>query len=1377
MIKILYWNCRGIGNPQTQRTLQGFCLKHRPDFLCLTEPMVDFSSIAPNFWKSISMNFLSTNDRVFPTIWVFHRIDLNNLSIISRHEQHVTLEVETSGNVHRISLVYGNVLATRRRALWDDILLLKSTFSGSWVLMGDFNALLGPQEKTGRPPNRRSCSEFHNFIDTGDFFNVETAGSLYTWTNGQFGSSHVECRLDRALVTSSLLDFWDRISCVALPRHHSDHNPLLFSCSKGRSSVSRFRFMGMWLLHPTLREVIDNHWKSSHPNLPSMQLLNHKLRTLRPVLRAWNRDIFGHVDVNIQIATDNLAAIQEEISTYGLSEDRNRQELQAHSLLDDELLKKEILCRENSRTKWLNAGDRNTAFFHRMASIKKARVGLDQILIDGNLSRSHEAIASHVTNYFELLFKNPRNVPVNYDIVQQIVPTSVSMEENLLLTRSPSDEDIRNSIFSMDRDSAPGPDGFSGIFYHAFWDIVGPDVCRMVKSFFDTGFVLPGLNSNIMVLLPKIHGANEVSQFRPIVMSNFSFKVISKILADRLASIASRIISVSQFGFVPGRSIHHCVAAASEGINMLEKRCFGGTMALKIDIRKAFDTLDWSFLLAVLEAFGFSVTFRDWILNILSSARMSIMISGAQSGYFSCSRGVRQGDPLSPILFGLAEDFFSRWLSHLVNTGQLSPMTYSQGVYFPTHIFYADDIFIFCRATVRNMRSIQEAFNFYGNLSGQLVSWGKSVVFFGSTMTARRIQTLIDIVNIRIGTLPVQYLGVPLFCGMPRTRHLLLLAEKMLASFSKWKGSSLSLAGRLCLIKSVLTGSFVHSFIVYKWPIALLKKLNRSMCNFLWSGDIATRKLVTPSWKVCCSGLDQGGLGIKDLRKFNLALRGKMAWSMTTENSFIMTLLRGRFIGRSGLPKSVIINSSIWSSISISFNRIQEDILWWVGRNSCLNFWNSNWLRPSIASQMHIPLSQRRKLVARVSDFLTSSGWVNLPSLPLDIQNQISDLKLGLDEADCSAWTKTDSGCFFVKAFYADFFLRQQVPSYFKRIWNKVVPPSRSLLVWRVLHGAIPTHDKLQQRGMSFVSRCCFCLNHVESIDHNFIRCNFASNLWQAISALFGVQINTTGSISFLVSEALNHKFSKQISLLWLAAILNGFWLLWHFRNLAIFEDIPPVLYNLLRQLWAFLREIDKNNSCSSSNSMKDFHVLRQLGLSVRPSRAPKIIGISWKPPSSGWLKVNTDGSALGAPSSAGSGGIFRTSRGFPKGCFAFSIGCSFAHIAELRAAVYAISVAWNKGWRHIWLECDSMFVVSLFKTRSTRVPWELRQNWLQCLNYISKMCFVVSHIYREGNRVADALASFGQSHQGFNWWNSAPTFCDRYISDDCNLIEQFRFV
>ena len=184
-------------------------------------------------------------------------------------------------------------------------------------------------------------------------------------------------------------------------------------------------------------------------------------------------------------------------------------------------------------------------------------------------------------------------------IINYVIPSLVTTVENVFLTSVPSIDEIQDAVFAMDAASAPGLDGFSSRFYKNCWDVVGSDVVLAVQDFFITGVIFLGLNSSFIILLPKLRESISVDQFRPIVLSNFLFKISSKILADRLARVTSRIISPQQFSFIRDRHIEDCIALASDCVNVLQKKCYGGNLAMKIDMHKAFNTLDWSFLYKV----------------------------------------------------------------------------------------------------------------------------------------------------------------------------------------------------------------------------------------------------------------------------------------------------------------------------------------------------------------------------------------------------------------------------------------------------------------------------------------------------------------------------------------------------------------------------------------------------------------------------------------------------------------------------------------------------------------------------------------------------------------------------------------------------------
>lgn len=211
----------------------------------------------------------------------------------------------------------------------------------------------------------------------------------------------------------------------------------------------------------------------------------------------------------------------------------------------------------------------------------------------------------NVLAYFTNIFAATDRYEEN-ELPERIIPHLVTLEDNNMLSVVPSAEEIKRAIFGLNGDSSPGPDGFSGHFYHCFWHIIGGDVVKSTQHFFLNNYIMPNLNSNLLILIPKVIGADTLDNFRPIALANFQFKIITKILGDRLGIIAAKIISTHQRGFIPGRSIQECIMVASEVVNMLHKKSFGGNLAIKIDIRKAFGTINWKFLIHVLKCFGFN---------------------------------------------------------------------------------------------------------------------------------------------------------------------------------------------------------------------------------------------------------------------------------------------------------------------------------------------------------------------------------------------------------------------------------------------------------------------------------------------------------------------------------------------------------------------------------------------------------------------------------------------------------------------------------------------------------------------------------------------------------------------------------------------------
>lgn len=189
----------------------------------------------------------------------------------------------------------------------------------------------------------------------------------------------------------------------------------------------------------------------------------------------------------------------------------------------------------------------------------------------------------------------------------------------------------------------------------------------------------------------------------------------------------------------------------------------------------------------------------------------------------------------------------------------------------PSHVLYADDIMIFCRGTHRNLIALQELFGRYGEVSGQQMNPSKSKVYSGA-ITSWRLAGLSGI------------LGFSVDRGKPWKSHLQPLADKIKTKLAAWKGSLLSIMGRVQLVQSIIHGMLIYSYRIYSWPISLLSKINGWIQNFIWSGDIHIRKLVTVAWHKVCLPFQKEGLGLRSIRKINEATIFKLSWDCITSD-------------------------------------------------------------------------------------------------------------------------------------------------------------------------------------------------------------------------------------------------------------------------------------------------------------------------------------------------------------------------------------------------------------------------------------------------------------------------------------------------------------
>jgi hypothetical protein len=233
------------------------------------------------------------------------------------------------------------------------------------------------------------------------------------------------------------------------------------------------------------------------------------------------------------------------------------------------------------------------------------------------------------------------------------------------------EEEISNIVKYMKTDRAPGPDGFNGLFLKKCWHILKHDFLKLCDDFHAGNGQLQSINGSYITLVPKKHSLESVNDFRPISLTNTSLKFLTKLATNRMQDVITKTVHANQYGFIKGRTIQDCLAWAFEYLFQCQKSK-RKIFVLKIDFEKAFDTLDHEAIIKIMRAKGYPELFLKWVRVILSSGSSSILLNGVPGKSFMCKRGVRQGDPLSPLLFVQGSDLLESLVNIAFQNGTLS---------------------------------------------------------------------------------------------------------------------------------------------------------------------------------------------------------------------------------------------------------------------------------------------------------------------------------------------------------------------------------------------------------------------------------------------------------------------------------------------------------------------------------------------------------------------------------------------------------------------------------------------------------------------------------------------------------------------------------
>eukprot|EP00253_Pinus_taeda_P035409 PITA_35409 len=390
-----------------------------------------------------------------------------------------------------------------------------------------------------------------------------------------------------------------------------------------------------------------------------MFLLQKRLKNIKLRLKDWNKNEYGNIFEAKKAVEGKMQELNQALVTNGFDEARNDQATKYNQDWENLCKQEEIFWRKKSRVQWLKEGERNTRFFHRSTMANRTHNRISLIKDEGgNLHNSHEEIEVVLVNHFRGIAKE-----TCYDRENSIrdftrhIPRLVSREDNFNLNKPVTkEEDILNVV----EDS------------------------RMNRT------ILKALNSSFIALTPKQEVAQTLDKFRPIALCNVVYKIISKVVANRLKPLLPTVVSVEQSGYVEGRQILNNIIQAHEVVHSLSSNRKVGVI-MQLDITKAYDRLNWNYIKKNLIAFGFDHNWVRWVLALVTFSSFSILVNGSPSETFIPSRGLRQGDPLSPFLFILMMEGLGRSIKHAKEVGKIKGLQLSNRGQAWTHQQFVDN--------------------------------------------------------------------------------------------------------------------------------------------------------------------------------------------------------------------------------------------------------------------------------------------------------------------------------------------------------------------------------------------------------------------------------------------------------------------------------------------------------------------------------------------------------------------------------------------------------------------------------------------------------------------------------------------------------------
>jgi hypothetical protein len=620
---------------------------------------------------------------------------------------------------------------------------------------GDFNIIRKADEKNKPGGVNKWSFLFNSIIEQNGLIEFDLSNRLFTWSNNRIDPTFE--KLDRFLASPEWDLAYNNTNVRALNRSFSDHVPLCIQTDVISTGSRIFKYELCWKDRPDFHKKVIQNWSIPVKAICSIDIWKTKIKRLKQMLKGWNINVEGHykkMKKELLAKIDTFDNISEVI---GLSENERMEKLELELTLKKIVDEERAKLKQRARDKFILEGDENSKYFHLLANYKRRKLKIVSLSHDDIVAQDDNAINQLATSFYQNLFGPSQETDISLnDLNMQLLDDF----DRSCLTRHFDMDEIREVVFSMKHNRAPGPDSIPVEFFQEFWDTIKTDLFKLFQDFYAGTLNIERLNYGVVTLIPKVPNVDDIKAFRPICLLNVCYKIITKVLTNRLANCITNVISDCQYGFIKGKYIMDGVVSLHEIIHEVKKKKQSGVI-FKVDFEKAYDKVNWNFLYQMMIKKGFGDKWCDWVMKTVRGGKVAIKTNDKIGPYFTTHKGVRQGDPFSPLLFNIAADGLACLIQKAKDEGiikGLIPHIIPNGC---CCLQYADDTIFLLQDDLLDARNLKFILCLFEQMSGLKINFHKSEIFCLGEASVKE-NWYADIFTCPYKCLPMKYLGVPI---------------------------------------------------------------------------------------------------------------------------------------------------------------------------------------------------------------------------------------------------------------------------------------------------------------------------------------------------------------------------------------------------------------------------------------------------------------------------------------------------------------------------------------------------------------------------------------------------------------------------------------